>query len=97
MKYKRFPPEGYIQKALFYSFCFFIWPIFGMHHPTDPFQQTDRGASVEILDIEYDVDIEEECMLCGAPATKCAFVVSWRMISFCNKHFEKSIYRNLVE
>lgn len=97
MTYKRFPPEGYIQKVLFYSFCFFIWPIFGLHHSPHIFQSTERGCRAEVIDIENEADINEECNMCGQEAAKTVFLVTWEEIHFCKKHFNKSIFSTIVE
>lgn len=96
MTYKRFPPEGYIQKVLFYSFCLIVWPVFGLHRSPHIMQSTDCGARAEIVDIEHDVDINEECNYCGSKATKSVFLVSWEMVHFCNKHFNKSLFSKVT-
>jgi len=94
MKYKRFPPEGYIQKALFYSFCFFIWPILGLHRSPHIVQPPDGGRIIEVVDIEYVLDMEEECNYCGKSASKAVLMVNWEVVHFCQKHFEKSIFKD---
>lgn len=94
MKYNRFPPEGYIQKALFFSFCFFIWPILGLHRSPHIHNPPTGGSIVEVVDIEYDLDTEEECNYCGKSASKSVVLVSWEVIHFCPKHFKKSIFQD---
>jgi hypothetical protein len=95
MKYNRFPPEGYWQKALFYSFCFFIWPIFGMQSTEHILVTPSYGSKVEVIDIEYDLDIEEECTCCGRAAVKTVFLVDWQVVHLCSRHFNRSVYKDL--
>ena len=97
MTFKRFTPESNWQKAFFFSICLFAWPLFGLYRSPHIISPTAEGQKVSVVDVEYDLDVEEECNYCGERAHKTVMLIDWQIIHFCEKHFKKSNFRDVLE
>lgn len=90
-KFKRFPPEGYIQKTLFYTMMFLVWPIFGMKKlpaipECDPVDEVFIGDAVHVY--EPHATNTPKCAHCNKKANFLYITLGTSKRSYCREHLQ---------
>ena len=90
MTYKRFPPEGYINKALFYGLFLFFIPILSMRKSPSVHNLQAQGKCVKIWVIPKDCAWQPECSFCNNRAKYEVVSLDEFKFSYCVDHYKQA-------